>query len=234
MKNFLLQNKWLGFVALLIYALIDSAVVSKIGIAAVEQYTPVVAQEMEQFLPITVENGEIVTPQNAVVRQSFNLGSEENKIPFNVVLDTTSNEIEATALAEDGIYVSRKFMYIVSGKNTQIQDLSDIPNGTFNKETLNAATELFVKNTHKYMFPLYAVATLIVAMIVILLFTVLMHWLMAIMFNVTFGRTLRINTLTYAVIYTVAVLSGFYVGLLAVFGIMLFLNIGVNAALKSA
>lgn len=232
MKNFLLNNKWLGFIALLIYALIASAVVSKVGITLVEQYTPVVTAEAEQFLPITLQDGEIVAPQNTVISQTY--GNDESDIKFNVVLNTTRDELEATALTEPGFYVSKKFIYGVNGQKTEIRSLKEFPDGTLDKQTLDAGAELFVKNTQKYMFPLYVLVALIIAMIAVLIYTILMHWLMAIMFKVNFGQTLRINTLIYAVISIVAVVSGMYIGWLMTFGLMLLLNIGVNAGLKSA
>ncbi len=232
MKNFLLYNKWLGFIALLLYALIASAVVSKFGIALVEQYTPIVTTEAEQFLPITLQNGEIVAPQNAVISQSY--GVNDNNMKFNVVLNTTRDEFEATSLTEPGLYISKKFVYGVNGQKTEIRSLKEFPDGTLDKETLDAGATLFVKNVQKYMFPLYAIVALIVAMIVVLLYTVVMHWLMAIMFKVNFGQTLRINTLVYVVISIVSILSGMYISWLMTLGLMLLLNIGVNAGLKSA
>ena len=60
MKDFLLNKKWVGFFALLIYALIVAVFVSKSSKEAVLRYGPTVAAEIEYFLPITVENGEIV------------------------------------------------------------------------------------------------------------------------------------------------------------------------------
>lgn len=231
MKNFLLNNKWVGFVSLLVYALIASAVVSKYGVEIVKQYTPMVVQEAEQFLPITLQEGEIIEPQNKIINQTY--GDEKNGVKFNVVLDTTRDEFEATSLTEQGIYVSKKYMYGVSGQKTEIRSLSDFPNGTLDKEKLDAGADLFVKNTQKYMFPIYAIIALVSAMIAVLIYTVLMHWLMAIMFKVKFGFTLRINTLVYAIISIIAVLSGMYVGWLMMFGLMLLLNIGVNALEKS-
>ena len=232
MKNFLLQNKWLGFVALLIYALIASAVVSKSGIELVKQYTPVVVQEAEQFLPITLQDGEIVAPQNTIISQTY--GDDENEMKFSVVLDTSRDEFEATSLNKPGLYVSKKFIYGVNGQKTEIRSLKEFPDGTLDKETLDAGADLFVKNVQKYMFPLYALVTLIIAMIAVLIYTLVMHWLLAIMFKVNFGQTLRVNTLVYAVISIIEVLSGMYVTWLATLGLMLILNIGVNAAMKSA
>lgn len=232
MKNFLLNNKWLGFIALLVYALIASAVVSKAGIALVEQYTPVVTAEAAQFLPITLQAGEIVAPQNTVISQAYDV--DDNGMKFNVVLNTTRDEFEATSLTEPGLYVSKKFIYGVNWQKTEIHSLKEFPDGTLDKETMDEGAELFVKNTQKYMFPLYAVIALIGAMIALLIYTVLIHWLMAIMFKVNFGQTLRINTLIYAVVSVIAVLSGMYIGWLMMLGLMLLLNIGVNAGLKSA
>ncbi len=220
MKNFLLRNKWLGFLVLLIYSLVAAAIVSKSGIALVEQYTPVVTQEVVDFLPITVQDGEIVAPENTVISKTY--GDENMK--FNVVLNTRVDEFESTSLSEPGLYLSRKFFYGVNGKKTEIQSLKDIPNGTLDKETLDAGAELFVKNTQKYMFPLYAAVCLLISLIAVLLYTLVMHWLMAIWFNAKFGQTLRINTLVYAVVSTVAIIGNFVVGIVLMFILMLLAN----------
>lgn len=234
MKEFLLKNKWLGFVALLVYALVAASVVSKYGNALVKQYTPVVTQEAAQFLPVTFQNGEIVAPQNTIISQSYGFSDNNEADKINVVLNTNVDEFEATQLNENGIYFSKKYMYVVSPRKTEIQSYKDVPDGTFDEETLKAGAEGFVSATQKYLFPVYTVVCLVLAMIAVLIYTVLMHWLMAILFKVQFGNTLRVNTLTYAIIGIVEVLGGLSVGFLLMFGVLLVINVLVNSLNKTA
>ena len=196
MKELILKNKWLGFVALLLYALISATIVTKYTKSIVQQYTPMVVQEVNDFLPITLENGEITAPVNTVI--SKNYGDENSKI--NVVLDTTKNEFNATELNEYGLYISKKFVYGVGAKKTEIQSLKNFPNGTLNEEVLNASADAFLQSVKKYLFPMFVAVSLIISALAVLIYTILTHWLMAIVFKVRFAHTLRLNTLTYAAV----------------------------------
>ena len=229
MKDFILKSKWLGFVALLAYALISASMVSKYGNAIVKQYTPVVVHEAEQFLPITLQNGEIIAPKNTIISQSY--GDENQTI--NVVLNTRVDEIPVTDLSDTGLYVSKKFVYAVSPQKTEIRSLKELPDGTLDVEVLNAGAEAFVKSTQKYLFPLYAVVALLLSMLAVLIYTVLMHWLMAILYQVKFGYTLRVNTIIYVVISIAEIFGSFNFGILLMFGIMLVANMILNTANKT-
>ena len=229
MKDFILKNKWLGFVALLVYALISASVVSKYGNAIVKQYMPVVVQEAEQFLPITLQNGKIVAPENTIISQSY--GDENQTI--NVVLNTRVDEIPSTDLSQNGLYVSKKFIYAVSPQKTEIRSLKELPDGTLDAATLNAGAEAFVKSTQKYLFPVYAVVALLLSMLAVLIYTVIMHWLMAILYKVRFGYTLRVNTIIYALVSIAEILGSFNFGILLMLGTMLVGNMVLNTAYKT-
>ena len=230
MKDFLLNKKWVGFFALLIYALIVAVFVSKSSKEAVLRYGPTVAAEIEYFLPITIENGEIVEPQDTIISKTYGEGWQS----ANVVLNTRVDELEPSSLQGQGLYLSRKYMYTVSGTKIEIHSLKDLPNATFDKEVLDSALAYVEKNVGRYIFPFMFFSVLIGGMLGALLYTVVMHWLMAIVFKVSFAHTLRINTLSYVGLSLIILFTSINLGILLTLLIMLVINFAVNFAVKAS
>ena len=230
MKNFLLNKKWVGFLAILIYSIIVSAYVSQTTKNAIVRYGPTVAAEVETFLPITIENGEIVEPKDTVISKTYGEGWQS----ASVVLDTRTDEFEPSSLKGQGLFVSRKFVYTVTSNEIKIKSLKDMPNATLDKEVLDSVLTYLENNAGRYIFPFLFFSFIIGALIGILLYTVVMHWLMAIIFKVKFAHTLRINTLSYVVISLLILFTSLNIGILTTLVLMLGINFAVNFALKSA
>lgn len=228
MTEFLLKKKWIGALFVVIYSLIAASFVAKIATQLMNEYAPVVANEIADFLPITVENGAIVAPENTLIQKSYGEGWQA----ANVVLDTRVDRFEPTSLQGQGLYVSREFIYTVARNEIKIHSLKEMPDGTFDKETLDAAVEYIEKNIGKWSFPIMFVTILLQTMFAILIYTLLLHWLIAIVFKVKFGHTLRVNTLAYVTLSIVVLLAGFSVGFLMSLLIMVAANFGINFVLK--
>ncbi len=229
MKDFLLKKKWVGFFAILIYSLIVSAYVSGTTKEAIVRYGPTVAAEIEYFLPITIENGEIVEPKDTIISKTYGEGWQS----ANVVLDTRVDQFEPSSLQGQGFYVSRQYIYTVTNNEIKIKSLKDMPNATIDKEVLDSVLTYLEKNASRYIFPFLFFSFLIGALIGILLYTVVMHWLMAIVFKVNFGHTLRINTLSYVVLSLLILFTTLNLGILMTFVLMLGINFAVNYAIKT-
>ena len=230
MQEFLLKKKWIGFAALVIYSLIVAVYSVKMAKEFVTQYAPVFEREAVDFLPITIQNGEIAEPENTLIQKSYGSGWQS----FNVVLDTRSDEFEPSSLQGQGLYVSKKFIYTVANNKIEIHNMKDLPDATLDADTLSAAVQYTIKNIGRWAFPFVLVVVFISMGISVLLYTVLLHWLMAIIFKVKFAHTLRITTLA-EICWSLAVLFiGLNPGLLLTFAILVLVNLGVNFAIKPA
>jgi len=228
MKNFLLDKKFIGAIAVFVYVICASVYFSQTMSDAIVQYSPVVAKEMKAFLPITVANGEIVEPKNTVIKRSYGDATSS----FDVVLDTRVNEFDASSLKNQGLYISRKYIYGVQKLKTEIRSISELGDGTLDSEKFNGFIEFLNANAGKYIFAISFVILFFVSVIAILFYTIVMHWLMAMLFKVGFARTLRINSLAYVAIAALKTFTAINISILLTLVIMLALNVGVNNVLK--
>ena len=228
MKNFLLEKKFIGVLAVLIFVISASAYISGFITQTVRTYSPTVAQEMKYFLSITIQNGEIVSPKNTVLKRSYGTVGDQ----FNVVLDTRVDEFKGSELQNQGVYISRKYIYGVQKLKTEIRSLSEFGDAVINDELLDAGVNYLNENIDKISFCALFVVITIVSIVVILLATLLLHWLMAMLFKVPFSRTLRLNTLTFVVIYSLKLFSPLHFSMMLMFLIMVAVNLAVNTTLK--
>ena len=75
-----------------------------------------------------------------------------------------------------------------------------LPKVVINSENLKIFTEAAEKSLGKYVFGGVLVFLFLAAVISILLYTVCMHWIIAIWFKTHFTQTLFINSLTYIIL----------------------------------
>ncbi|MBQ8672309.1 MAG: DUF1189 family protein [Alphaproteobacteria bacterium] len=228
MKNFLLNKKFIGAIAVFVYVICASIYFSQIMSDAIVQYSPVVAKEMEAFLPITIANGEIVEPKDTVIKRSYGNATDA----FDVVLDTRVDEFDASSLKNQGLYVSRKYIYGVQKLKTEIRSLSELGDGTLDREKLNDFLQFLNANAGRYIFVISCGILLVFSICAILLYTIVMHWLMAMLFKIGFARTLRINSLAYVVISSLTLFTPIRISILLTLVIMIALNIGIDNVLK--
>lgn len=228
MKEFLLNKKWIGALAVIIYVLVISFSLMNKSMQMLTENLPVLETQMEDFLPIKITSGEITYPHNTVVTKTVGSGNDIREF----VLDTRVDEMQASDLKNSGVYVSRKYMYFVTPVKTEIRSISGFPDMNLDKQTLHDTSVVIQEQGGIWIFMISAIVLLIAAMFVISVCTLIMNWALQLFFHNGMSRTLRVNSLVYAVVSTVAVLSGTVIGTFTMFIIMLGVNIAVNYGLK--
>ena len=230
MKELITKNKWMGFIAVLLYALISAFYTADVAVPLIKEYAPVIAKETEQFLPITIENNEIVDPADTVISKTYGSGRSEAK----VVLDTRVDKFEASDLTEQGLYVSRKFIYAVSKQKIEIRSLESlrIPNMVIDRNIVKVWTDAIEHNVGKYIFGAVFAFMLVFSCAAILLYTVCMHWIIAIWFKSPFSQTIFINSITYVALGLLHILVTFNISIIVTFVALIAANVGVCSSIK--
>ena len=100
--------KYLALLALILGILggIGTKVIATDGI-------PLAQQVADQLLPIKVENGQIVEPQETYKVVHLRFGGDENAYPIPIVLDTTSDMLDINLL-DQGAYITRSYLYMIN------------------------------------------------------------------------------------------------------------------------
>ena len=228
MKKFL-QKKWIGLIVVLLYAVVTSFFVTKELVPVLDETYPQLAKEAEPFLPVTVTNGVITDPQNKVVTKTYDF-DEDNS--FTITLDTRVDEFNPVALTEPGMYISKKCIYVVAPTKTTTQCFDPDKSHTTTVEDAYKVAETLSRWTNRYLFWVLMVGLFVVIYFVILLYTVLMHWLLALTFKVPFSQTLFINTLMYILLCVVVWFVQIDFKFLLTFGLLLAVNAGVCSLVK--
>lgn len=231
MKEFITQNKWMGFVAVLVYAVFMAVYATQAVVPVAKEYIPVVAKEVDQFLPITIENGEITEPVDTVISKTYGSDGDEAK----VILDTRVDEFETSELEATGLYISKKYVYGVTPQKTEIRSFANmqLPKVVINSENLKIFSEAVERNLGRYVFGGVFVFLFLAAIISILLYTVCMHWIIAIWFKTPFSQTLFINSLAYVIFALLGFFSPINLGVLVSFVAYIAVNVGVCSTLKN-
>ncbi|MBQ8481302.1 MAG: DUF1189 family protein [Alphaproteobacteria bacterium] len=228
MYDTLLNRKWIGAIALVVYAVIVSMFFTNMSASFVKQTIPVVEQEIDGFLPITVSGGEIVAPRDTIIDRTY--GSNYNV--RKVVLDTRTDEFETSGLKDKGLYISRKYIYIVSDSKTEIHDFKNVPDIVVDSEVLHSAAEYIQEKSGRYIFSGIVLFFLMFSAAAIGLYSLAMHWALSGIFHNEFRQTLRINTFAYIVVSALTMIIGYNIGIVATFVILFGVNYGVNKWLQ--
>ena len=118
--NYIKFGRGIGARWLALYALIGAIVFGILCKSLGDMATPALQNVADQLLPIKVENGVIVEPQNVIKTVKFEIKDVEQ---FPVVLDTTVDNIN-TVNIPDGIYISKKAVYFVDRDKTTVKSFS--------------------------------------------------------------------------------------------------------------
>ena len=222
MKKLLLETKWIGALAVILFALVVSYYVSDWASTFIKQVRPTAVAELSEFLPITLENGEIVDPQGAYIRKTYG----PQNMPINIVLDTRSDSLSSDEISEQGLYVSRKYIYAVSKQKTEIRSFEDMPNATIDRQLLEAGADWMEQNAGTYIFGTLFLSLALFMALASLIYAALIQLLIGKMIKVNFARTLRVTTLCYVAlaIFGMAVFS---IGVIVKFVLLLAANYGV-------
>jgi len=220
-KNFLLKQKWVGALFLILSCLIIAFRAGGQVSGVMEEAIPVVEKEASAFLPLTFEEGVIVKPENALIERSY----ENNGETFKLVLDTRTDYFEPQMLTEKGIYVSREALYMY-GRDIRIQNFKDVPNMVIDNEILSAGLNWLKGGLKPVLYGSLFFFVLLVGLIFIGINTLIFHWVLKVMYGVKLSQTIRVNT--YAYIICAFLSLGFLLTLAVSFG----LNFAVAALNK--
>ena len=128
--NYIKFGRGIGARWLLLYALVV-AIILGISVKMLGNYAaPHLQSVADQLLPIKIENGVIVEPENVVKAVKLDI-DELNEFP--IILDTTIDTVDTLGL-RDGIYIAKKAVYIVSREQTKIYAFKDsmyLPKGDY-------------------------------------------------------------------------------------------------------
>lgn len=120
--NYIVSGKGIGALVLLAFAFIAALYFSIWSKVILSDSIPHMQQIADEVLPITVENGKVVIPENTI--KEIDLLGSENDVPFPFVIDTTRDTIETQNLTP-GLYLSRSYFYSVSGNKTETYKLKN-------------------------------------------------------------------------------------------------------------
>ncbi len=196
--NFLLTKKWIGAAVFILYCLLYSAYCMVAVNDAVMQYMPTVKVNISDFLPITIENGMITKPENAIIERTY--GSDDDK--FKVVLDTRTEEFEPSLLQVTGLYISRSALYTVnSNKNeVRINSLRDVPNMVIDDEIMNAVVTAVEGYIKPVIFGFVMFWVIVAGLVTMGLYSLVLHWIMSAIYKAPYRQTLRLTVYSYIVL----------------------------------
>lgn len=202
--NYIAKGQGLGIKYLLLFAFIITIIFS-INIKSVgdETFVPMLQGIADEFLPIKVENGEIVEPLNVVKKHTVTVGEDESSESFDIIMDTTTYNLDPTELKR-GIYITRSAVYTVNDGETRVHKLEDsmeFPSGDY--------TELFtsVLNWGLFFFGIFAFLGLALFYFIAVIFYATCSYLISLIMRKKYGFDLRMRLSTLAFITTYVVFS---------------------------
>ena len=196
MKKLLLETRWLGLLAVLGFAAVVAGLASKVVNQFVKENAPDVAAEARNFLPIALENGQLVEPADALIRKNYS--GEDGS--FDVVLNTQVDELGVEDLQTPGVYVSRKVAYVVSKEKTELRSLEAMPDFRFDEDKLDAVLQWVAGKLGVALFVAVFIGAFLFMSVAILLYASPAHLLVGKHFGADYSRTLRITVWTYLVL----------------------------------
>lgn len=232
MKNFdfLLTKKWVGALLFLIFSVCYSLYMSSTINREVTNLMPAVKASASDFLPITIEKGMISKPENTLIEKTYGDAGEQLKI----VLDTRTEEFDPSNLTESGIYVSRSAVYSVNAAKNEVRinSLRDVPNMVIDEDVLNTV----VSTIEEYIYPtvLAIVASFLViwGLIVMGIYSLVLHWIMSAVYKAPYRRTLRLTVYSYIVFSLIGMFIKISSPFMLGFVFALAVNILANSWLK--
>jgi hypothetical protein len=230
MENFLLRQKWVGFLTVITVSVLFAFYMAGKASDAYLDIEPSIAREAGYFLPITFEKGQIVSPRNTIIERTY--GTPQN--PYKVVLDTEVDDLNVAELST-GIYFTRNkvYSYDATKGETKIQSMEKFPDAKLTRQDLTD----FMEKIGKYLNPtLFFVIFTFVAVyigLMALFGTVIMHWLFKKLYNADFALTLRVNVLAFVALFVISAFLNVYFGLIVTLLIMIACNYLANIMLEN-
>ena len=202
MKNFL-TKKWIGPLIVLLYAI-------SLSLFFTHNYTPlikgivnVIDKEVQDFLPITIQNGEITHPIDSIITKTIPIDTET----FTITLNTKTDTLDIFNLTQDGIYITKKCIYTITKTEKEAQCFS--PSHPPEPIIITSKGVQEVINSIHTFINFFLAGTIIalsylMLYIIIFFYSALMHWIVALFYKTSFSQTLFVNTL---ILSTIALLG---------------------------
>ena len=118
--DYVIKGKGIGALWLLLFSALFAFISAYKLHRELPQAVPYIQQFADEFLPITIENGKVVTPEETVKTHTYDFGGES----FVVTIDTTKDVIEEGA--KPGIYLTKSYLYSVANDEVRRQNLADM------------------------------------------------------------------------------------------------------------
>lgn len=120
MKNYVLHGKGIGALWLFVFALLLSFWLTYRLNGVLPQTVPYIQRFADDVLPIKIENGQVVEPQNTLKSLKYTVSGE----PFVVEIDTTKDVLGEEA-HKAGFYLTKSYFYTVSNQEIRRRALSE-------------------------------------------------------------------------------------------------------------
>lgn len=107
--NYIAHGKGVGAMILLLFSFIIAFYTAINSRIVLNDSIPYMQNISDQLLPIKIENGKVVVPENTV--KEVNLAGDKRTV-YQFVIDTTRDELDTSAL-KSGLYLTRSYFYAV-------------------------------------------------------------------------------------------------------------------------
>lgn len=193
--NTLLNKKWIGALLLVLTCVYLSFDLSRSFTELYKLVEPVVKKEIGYFLPISIEDGAVVEPKNAVVQKQY---GEEKK--FTVEINTEVEELDAQKL-ESGVYLTKNNLYVINkaGEQNKIETISleKFPNIKIDEEMASEALIAFEQYAYKVLLIGAVIVFLFWGFLSISVTSVIASIFVPERWGFKFRNILRVNTLMF-------------------------------------
>ena len=220
--NYIKNGKGIGTLWILCLALIVAFYSAYTASQLLPPTIPHIQNFADTFLPLKIENGKVIVPENTVIEKTYHLNDE----PIVIKLDTTQDMLDGNQ-PKTGLYLTRSYLYSVSDARVQRQALPT----QLNLEKQNYAPLL--QTLFRHIVWLIAVIGPVFNFICFMLAVLFYAWLssLACALNKTalpFKLKMRLNTCLFIAVYIFSTLCdslSLHISLLSFFLIMLALQI---------
>ena len=120
--NYITKGQGLGVKYILLASVIISFIFSIFIRINGADLVPYANDIMNQMLPLKIENGVVVEPQNTI--RVAQLKSGDVAIPLPIIMDTTIDTLD-TSKAEKGFYLTRTAFYLINDNEVRMHTLNE-------------------------------------------------------------------------------------------------------------
>lgn len=238
--TYILRGQGLGIKFLLVLSLVFSLFIAVFMRIEGVKFIPYAQDIADQLLPIKVENGVVVSPQNTVKTAQLRFDGQDQGVELPFVIDTRIDTMDPSHM-KDGIYMTRTMVYTVNRNQTKMTALEgsfEVPQADYRDffaSVLNWGVFALFIFSFAASFLFYFIACLFYAFCIQLL-NPLFKALSGLVKNVDykqiwlspdFDQRMRLSVVCFATVYILSGLLGFVghnLGMLVFFLIVILLQ----------